>query len=112
MFAPIKTAAALATVLSLTAAAPAFAGSGGEAAPTARVFHGDLDLSSAHDVKRLEARVQRASAGVCLRYQGTAFYTCRKETIANSKASINAAIARAETRARYADAGAAIQVGN
>ncbi|WP_336963982.1 UrcA family protein [Sphingobium aquiterrae] len=115
MFAPIKFTALAASTLSLAFAAPAFADSAPAKAPQARVHHADLDLTSAKDVERLKMRIRRASGGVCAQYQGTSFFKCQDQTIANTEPMIAKAIARAETRARYADAGtsgARVQVGN
>jgi len=115
MFAPIKCTAIVASALSLAVAAPAFAGSAPVRAPQARVGHADLDLTSAKDVERLKKRIRRASTGLCIQYQGGAFFECQQQTIANAEPTVAKAIARAETRARYADAGTAaapVQIGN
>jgi UrcA family protein len=113
MFAPNAFAAIIASGLSLALATPAFAASAPVQAPQARVGYADLDLTKAHDVERLKRRISRASGGLCIQYQGGAFFKCKEQTIANAEPIIAKAVARAESKARYADAGdAVVQVGN
>lgn len=96
------------------AATPAFAQSFESNGHAVEVRHGDLDLSQPAAQKELMRRVGNAASKVChARDLGQAM-TCRRQTLANVKAPISTAIARAQSKDRFADAGTAssITVGN
>lgn len=72
---------------------------------TTEVRFGDLDLSKAEGRKQLQQRINRAASRVCSSSSMAEASACRKLAIANIKAPVEAAIARAKTGERYADAG-------
>ncbi|MFC3443395.1 UrcA family protein [Sphingobium rhizovicinum] len=71
---------------------------------TSQVYHGDLDLTKADQQKQLRTRIARAASRVCANSDLQTQMSCRARAIAHVETPINAAIARAETRERYADA--------
>lgn len=104
MFAPFKTlsitAFAAASLIAGSANAETFMSNG----RTFEVNFGDLDLSRVADQKELQARIGKAASKVC---SGTSLQEssrCRSAAIAHVQTPVASAIARAETRARYADA--------
>ena len=68
------------------------------------VYHGDLDLSKAADQDMLHSRITRAASRVCNNDDLRAQMACRAKTIANAQTRTQAAIARAATGERFADA--------
>ncbi|BAV66206.1 UrcA family protein [Sphingobium cloacae] len=105
MFAPFKTLSiavfAAASIIATSASAETFISNG----RTFEVRFGDLDLSQASDQKELQDRIGRAASRVCSSPNLTEANRCRSNAIAHVKAPIAAAIARAESKARYAEAG-------
>ncbi|MDO7834266.1 UrcA family protein [Sphingobium sp. HBC34] len=110
MFVSSKCAAILASV--------ALAATGGAASAqeflsngrTAEVRHGDLDLTKAADQRQLRSRIARAASRVCASTDLSTQMACRAQAIAHVEAPISAAIARAETQERYADASTSQEV--
>ena len=98
-------AAAAASIALLASAGAASAQEFQSNGRTKEVFHGDLNLTRAADQQTLRNRIVRAASRVCSSTNLSAQMTCRSKTIAHFQAPINAAIARAETGERYADAG-------
>lgn len=72
---------------------------------TSPVYHGDLDLTKVDQQKQLHSRISRAANRVCASTDLSAQQACKSKAIAQVQAPISAAIARAETGERYADAG-------
>ncbi|MCC4233077.1 UrcA family protein [Sphingobium soli] len=72
---------------------------------TAQVYHGDLNLADADQQKTLRSRIARAAARVCSSSDRMTALSCKSKAIAHVEAPMAAAIARAETGERYADAG-------
>ncbi|MFD1107429.1 UrcA family protein [Sphingobium olei] len=68
------------------------------------VRHGDLDLTKADQRQQLQTRISRAASRVCSKGGLNEQQACRKLAIAQVQPRISAAIARAETKERYADA--------
>jgi UrcA family protein len=106
MFISTKFATAIAT-------AALIAGAGSASATTSEfksngrhteVYHGDLDLSKGAHQQELHRRIARAASRVCSSQDLEAQQACRSATIAQMQAPVNAAIARADTGERYADA--------
>ncbi|HUD90414.1 UrcA family protein [Sphingobium sp.] len=104
MFRSSKIAAVLAaatlTVVAGAASAEDFQSNG----RTSEVFHGDLNLAKADHQKELRSRISRAASRVCATADTATMVACRSKAIAHVQAPVTAAIARAETRERYADA--------
>ncbi|MCP1468683.1 UrcA family protein [Sphingobium sp. OAS761] len=71
---------------------------------TSEVHHGDLNLSKAADQKELRRRIASAASRVCASRDLAMAAACRSNAIAHVEAPVSAAIARAETGDRYADA--------
>lgn len=105
MFHSFALAAPFAAALVLTAgAAQAQAEDFQSNGRTTEVYHGDLDLSDPADQKLLRSRIGRAALRVCRTDDAAALRDCRAKAIAHVEAPVTAAIARAETSERYADA--------
>lgn len=105
MFVSTQFAAALASLTLLASAGAASAQEFVSNGRTAEVRHGDLDLSQAAGQRQLRTRIARAASRVCASTDLSAQMACRAKAIAHVQAPISAAIARAETKDRYADAG-------
>ncbi|WP_311270534.1 UrcA family protein [Sphingobium sp. WCS2017Hpa-17] len=105
MFVSTKIAAALASVALLASAGAASAQEFQSNGRTTGVYHGDLDLTNATHQQQLRSRIARAANRVCSSMDLQAQQTCKAKAIAHVQAPISAAIARAETGERYADAG-------
>ncbi|MEC3911807.1 UrcA family protein [Sphingobium sp. CR2-8] len=105
MFASFKFAAAVASAALLATTGVASAQEFQSNGRTDEVFHGDLNLSKAADQKVLRARILRSASRVCGSNNLAEAQACKAKAIAHVQAPINAAIARAETGERYADAG-------
>ncbi|EQB30775.1 UrcA family protein [Sphingobium ummariense] len=106
MIAPVKffTALSAAAVLLGTAGAASaedFASNG----RTMEVRFGDLDLAQAENQKELRARINRAAARVCANGDLSVQQACKKKALAHVDTPVAAAIARAESGQRYAEAG-------
>lgn len=71
---------------------------------SAEVYHGDLDLTKADQRSHLQARISRAASRVCATRDLAEQQACRKLAVAQVQPRVSAAIARAETKERYADA--------
>ena len=98
--APVAAAALVLTAGAAQAQAEDFQSNG----RTTEVYHGDLDLSDPADQKLLRSRISRAALRVCRTNDAAALRDCRAKAIAHVEAPVTAAIARAETSERYADA--------
>lgn len=100
----IKTAIAAASLIAVAGVANAaeFVSNG----QTTEVRHGDLRLNTASGQKELDRRVKAAAGRVCQIGTLEERMHCRKLAVANVQAPVAAAIARAETGERYAEAGA------
>ncbi len=107
MFAPAKIAliAASATLFAGAASAEEFQSNG----RTVEVLHGDLNLAKPDHQRELRQRISRAANRVCATPDLTMMMACRAKTLANVDAPVAAAIARADSRERYADAGREIR---
>lgn len=110
MFAATKMLATLSTAALLIAgASAASAAMPREAAsPTpssVEVRFGDLDLTSQSGQRTLERRIARAATFACTSFDGQTNKNCRAASIERAKAPVAAAIARAASSERYADAG-------
>lgn len=81
---------------------------------TTPVYHGDLNLTQPAHQQQLRSRIARAASRVCASVDLAMQQACRAKAIAQVEAPISAAIARAETGERYADAGQGVRpvVGN
>ncbi|WP_420144763.1 UrcA family protein [Sphingobium sp.] len=81
---------------------------------TSEVYHGDLDLTKADDQQQLRGRIVRAASRVCASSDLNTMMACKSKAIAHVQERVNAAIARADTGERYADAGRDVRpvVGN
>lgn len=106
MFISFKIAAATLTSIALIgssgiASAQEFHSNG----RTTQVYHGDLDLSKPDQRATLHSRIARAASRVCSSADLVAQQTCKAQAIAHVDAPVNAAIARADTGERYAEAG-------
>lgn len=106
--------AAFVAAATLVAGTPAFAEPFESNGRTVEVRFADLDLTKAEDRTELQGRLRRAATRVCISSNTREMMACRQKSLAHIKEPINAALARAETRARYADArtGAKVMVGN
>lgn len=95
--------AALAAVAALGTAGAASATEFESNGKTFEVHYGDLDLSQKAGQRALNARVKRAAAKVCpADASATAVKKCQIAAIAHVRASMDSAIARAETGDRLA----------
>lgn len=117
MFASLKPkgiTAALAAAAALITAAPAFAAPFASNGRTAEVRFADLDLTKSDDRSELNRRLYRAATRVCSSMDFREVTRCREGALRNIKQPVRAALARAETRARYAEASgnAKVIVGN
>ncbi len=94
------------TIASFALAAGSLAAGTASAAPlgdarSIEVRHGDLDLSSAHDVARLNRRIASAAKAVCGNYDPRNFpeaanaKACFNETMAAAMPKVELAVARA-----------------
>ncbi|EQA96996.1 UrcA family protein [Sphingobium wenxiniae] len=105
MFAPLKTlsiaAFAAASLIASSAGAETFVSNG----RTFKVRFNDLDLSQRADQKELQSRIDRAASRVCSSSNLAEASRCRAAALTHVKAPVAAAIARAESRERYAEAG-------
>ncbi|QGP78034.1 UrcA family protein [Sphingobium sp. CAP-1] len=104
MFTSSKFVAAFASIALAASAGAASAEDFTSNGRTAEVYHGDLNLAKASQQKELRSRIARAASRVCASTDLSAQMQCRAKAIAHVDAPINAAIARAETKDRYADA--------
>lgn len=107
-------AAAFVAAAALGAGTPAFAEPFESNGRSVEVRFADLDLTKAEDRSEFHARLRRAATRVCVNSNRREMMDCRQKTLARIEEPITAAFARAETRARYADArtGAKVMVGN
>ena len=96
--------AALAAAAALIAGTPAFAGTFQSNGRTAEVRYGDLDLTQAADRQALNKRLRKAATQVCATSDVREMMACREKALDNVAQPTSAVIARAETKARYADA--------
>lgn len=114
MFASSKIIATLAITAAAISAGTASAGEFQSNGRTAQVYHGDLDLAQARQRQQLRARIARAASKVCASSDLAAMAACRAQAIAHVETPVSAAIARAETRERFAEADKAARpmVGN
>lgn len=71
---------------------------------TKEVYHGDLDLTKADQQKELHSRLARAASRVCSSTNLHEQQLCKAKAMAHVAPRMSAAIARAETKERYADA--------
>lgn len=102
---PLKFIAALGATALLTVAGTASAEEFVSNGRTFEVRYHDLDLSQKADQKVLDGRIYRAASRVCDTYKDLGLLSaCRSQAIEHVKAPIAAAIAKAETGERYADA--------
>ncbi len=97
--------ATLAATLCLIGAAPAFAGEMVSNGRQIEVRYADLDLTQSHGKAELDRRIKSAAYRVCSGRELHEVAVCRQATLKNTQAPVANAIARAETKARYADAG-------
>lgn len=106
--------ATLAATLCLAAATPAFAEQAFESnGRQIEVRYTGLDLTSASDRQALKRRISAAADKVCASNDEREFAACRKIALQHVKEPVATAIARAESKARYAQAsGPVVQVGN
>ena len=107
--------AALAAAAALVAGTPAFAETFVSNGRSVEVRHGYLDLNNAEGRRALNARIYKTATKVCATADAREMMACREKTLNHIKQPISAAIARAETKARYADAtpaSARVVVGN
>ncbi|MDI1295036.1 MAG: UrcA family protein, partial [bacterium] len=77
---------------------------------TTQVRFGDLDLSSQAHQQQLRSRIARAANRVCASGDLSVMRACKAKAIAHVQAPLSAAIARADSRERYADAGKDVRV--
>ncbi len=105
MFAPVKTIAIVAFATLSLAAGSASAETFQSNGRTSEVRFGDLDLSRQADQKVLDARIARAASKVCSARDLSETMMCRSAAIAQVRAPVAAAIARANSKERYAEVG-------
>lgn len=106
---------ALIAATALIAGTPAFAGTFESNGRTTEVRYDDLDLSQASGRQVLNKRLRKAARQVCPATDMREAMTCREKAFDNVAQPVDAVIARAETKARYADAStsdAKVVVGN
>ena len=110
----IKGIAAAFAAAALISGTPAFAEPFASNGRTAEVRFADLDLTKSDDRRELNRRLYRAASRVCSSTDSREVTRCREGALRNIKQPVAAALARAETRARYADASrnAKVMVGN
>ncbi|MES2173152.1 MAG: UrcA family protein [Pseudomonadota bacterium] len=104
MFVAPKFAAAVASIALLASAGSASAQDFVSNGRTSAVYHGDLDLRQAAGQQQLRSRIARAASRVCSSMDLATAQACKAKTLAQVQAPVSAAIARAETGERYADA--------
>lgn len=105
MFVSTRIAAALASVALIAGAGAASAAEPFQSnGRTSAVYHGDLDLTKVAQQDKLRSRIARAASRVCSSMDLAAQQSCKASAIAHVEAPINAAIARADSAERYADA--------
>lgn len=97
--------ATLAATLCLIGGAPAFASEMVSDGRQIEVRYGDLDLTQAEGKTQLNRRIKSAAHRVCSGRELHEVRVCREATLEKTQAPVAKAIARAETKARYADAG-------
>jgi UrcA family protein len=97
--------ATLAAAAVFAAGASAYAETFESNGKTMEVRFNDLDLTQPAHQKVLRQRISAAAVKVCANRDLTLQSTCAAKARAHVKAPIATAIARAETKARYADAG-------
>ncbi|CAM8668081.1 MULTISPECIES: UrcA family protein [Sphingobium] len=107
MFVAPKFAAAVASLALLASAGAASAEDFVSNGRTSAVYHGDLDLTQPAHQQQLRSRIARAASRVCSSMDLAAAQACKVKAVAQVQAPVSAAIARAETGERYADAGGA-----
>ncbi|HEX7782876.1 MAG TPA: UrcA family protein [Sphingobium sp.] len=115
MFAPKFTThftATLAATLCLAAATPAFAAGTETGARQRAVHYSDLDLTTEQGRNTLHKRISYAATHVCQTRDFNQYVTCRSAALRSAKEPAGLAIAKAENKARYADAGTRVIVGN
>ncbi len=103
--------ATLAATLCLIGGAPAFASETVSNGRQVEVRYGDLDLTQAQDKSELNRRIKSAAFKVCSGRVLAEVNACRDQTLKNTQEPVATAIARAETKARYADAGSGMTTG-
>jgi UrcA family protein len=104
MFIASKFAAVLGSIALIASAGAASAQNFVSNGRTSEVRHGDLNLSKAADQQILRNRIARAVGRVCNASELAEQQACKRIATAQAQAPVNAAIARAETGERYADA--------
>lgn len=104
MFVSPKFVAAIATVALTASASAAFAQDFVSNGRTSEVYHGDLDLTQPAQQRELRSRLVRAANRVCSSPDLQAQRQCKTQALAHVAPRMTAAIARAETKERYADA--------
>lgn len=115
MFISFKAGAAAIAFTAATLAAGAASASDFEPnGRTSEVRHGDLDLSRVQDRAALQRRIRAASLRVCANTDLAMQQACRAKAVAYVQPRVEAAIARADTKERYAEAAPAVRpvVGN
>ncbi|SES02679.1 UrcA family protein [Sphingobium sp. YR768] len=110
MFTSTKFAAVLMSATLLASAGAASAQEFQSNGRTSAVYHGDLDLSQTDQQAQLRKRIVRAANRVCASNDLSAQMACRAKAIAHVEPRMSAAIARADSKERYADAGATKEV--
>lgn len=106
MFAPVKIIASLALSAALLAgASTAMAAPFQSNGRTTEVRFHDLNLANKADQAILKRRLARAATSVCTDKDLGTSAACRRIALDHIKAPVAAAIARAESGERYADAG-------
>lgn len=108
-------AASFAFAAALVAGSPAFAGDFVSNGRTAEVRYDDLDLTQASGRQVLDKRLRKAASQVCAATTVREVMLCREKALDNVAKPVRTAIARAETKGRYADASttdAKVIVGN
>lgn len=105
MFAPTRIITTLASIALIASASAASAEDFQSNGHRTSVRFGDLDLSSQAHQRQLRNRIARAATKVCASRDLGAMAACKAQTIAHVEAPVAAAIARADTGERYADAG-------
>lgn len=115
MFAPKFTTrftATLAATLCFAAATPAFADMADTNVRQRAVYYSDLDLTTQSGKKELNKRISIAASNVCDSRDLGHYVSCRNTALRKAKEPVGIAIAKAENKARYADAGTRVVVGN
>ncbi|WP_188063777.1 UrcA family protein [Sphingobium sp. KCTC 72723] len=104
MFIASKFAAVLGSIALIASAGAASSQNFVSNGRTSEVRHGDLNLSKAADQQALRGRIARAVGRVCNAQDMGEQQACKRMATAQAQVPVNAAIARAETGERYADA--------